>query len=267
MNCSGSRRCADGRPRTAPRTASRCGGSAVLRAAERRPTTREIGALGRPGAQRACNGAGGRGSRWAVRRRAARALMPSRPCSTWPTSSARPNPGPELPALLDHVEGCALPVRAAEPVQPVEAVSLLSPHQALGRDWDTGHRRFAGRACGPTAIPRGGSVEHGASARRHRRRPDEVSARAPVLADERRLLIAAMGRARRRLLVTASRQSDGGDDGDYPAVTVPTRRWRTSPPIGPRASRSRSSHRRVLSPPAVVGRLRATGAQPRAVSR
>ncbi len=48
--------------------------------------------------------------------------------------------------------------------------------------------------------------------------PDDrgLSTRAPLLAEERRLLIAAMGRARSRLLVTAV-DSDNGDDAMLPS--------------------------------------------------
>src|SRR4029453_10440596 len=46
--------------------------------------------------------------------------------------------------------------------------------------------------------------------------PPGVSSRAPLLAEERRLLIAAMGRARSRLLVTAV-DSQCGDDAMLPS--------------------------------------------------
>lgn len=44
---------------------------------------------------------------------------------------------------------------------------------------------------------------------------EDASVRAPLLAEERRLLVAAMGRARRRLLVTAV---DGDTGGDHEAA-------------------------------------------------
>src|SRR4029453_2088553 len=84
--------------------------------------------------------------------------------------------------------------------------------------------------------------------------PPGVSSRAPLLAEERRLLIAAMGRARSRLLVTAV-DSDCGDESMLPSpfcyelaalATEPD----PEPPEPIHAPR-------VLAPPAVVGRLRA----------
>jgi hypothetical protein len=90
-------------------------------------------------------------------------------------------------------------------------------------------------------------------------------ARAPVLADERRLLIAAMGRARRRLVVTAV---DAGD-GDAADLILPSSFFHdiaahatdtdTPAPV-PVAAPA------VLSVPAVVGRLRAVVARRRAAS-
>jgi len=169
------------------------------------------------------------------------------------------NPGAGAAALLDHVDGLRLPVRAAEPVQPVEAVSLLSPHQALGRDWDTVVIAGLQEGLWPNAIPRGGVLNTARLLDVIDGVPDEVSARAPVLADERRLLIAAMGRARRRLLVTAvDTEGAAGDGGDLTlpspffydvaAHVTPTGAERVPEPVvAPR----------VLSVPAVVGRLRA----------
>src|SRR4029078_11783254 len=81
-----------------------------------------------------------------------------------------------------------------------------------------------------------------------------VSSRAPLLAEERRLLIWAMGRARSRLLVTAV-DSDCGDESMLPspfhnelarfATDVDTRTGH--PVLAPR----------VLAPAPLVGTLRA----------
>jgi RecB family exonuclease len=90
-----------------------------------------------------------------------------------------------------------------------------------------------------------------------------VSSRAPLLAEERRLLIAAMGRARRRLLVTAV-DSDCGDESMLPSsfcyelAALATES--DEPPAPIKAPR-------VLAPQALVGRLRAVVcAPPREVS-
>jgi RecB family exonuclease len=88
---------------------------------------------------------------------------------------------------------------------------------------------------------------------------DDVSARAPLLAEERRLLIAAMGRARSRLLVTAV-DSDSGDDVCLPSPFVAE--------LAALAGGSAEQPPRpapappVLSPAGVVGRLRAAVCAP-----
>ncbi|WP_038869492.1 3'-5' exonuclease, partial [Mycobacterium avium] len=109
--------------------------------------------------------------------------------------------GASLRGLVEHVAALQLP--GAEPVATAEQVSVLSAHAALGREWD--FVVIAGLQDGlwPNTVPRGGvlgtqrllDVLDGVSA--------DASVRAPLLAEERRLLVAAMGRARQRLLVTA----------------------------------------------------------------
>ena len=91
------------------------------------------------------------------------------------------------------------------------------------------HRRCAG-GLWPNTTPRGGvlgtqrllDVLDGLG--------EDVSTRAPLLAEERRLLIAAMGRARRRLLITAV-DSDAGDEAMLPSVFVTGwQPWQSNPP-------------------------------------
>jgi superfamily I DNA/RNA helicase/RecB family exonuclease len=81
-----------------------------------------------------------------------------------------------------------------------------------------------------------------------------LSSRAPLLAEERRLLIAAMGRARSRLLVTAV-DSDDGDESMLPSpFCYELSALATDPdPDAPEPIRAP----RVLFPSALVGRLRA----------
>ena len=75
--------------------------------------------------------------------------------------------------------------------------------------------------------------------------PDDASVRAPVLADERRLLIAAMGQARRRLVVTAV-DAGMGDAADHPAVAVLPRHRRAYHRCGhPGAGAGRRADRAV----------------------
>ena len=98
---------------------------------------------------------------------------------------------------------------------------MLSAHAALGHEWDL--VVIAGLQDGlwPNTVPRGGvlatqrllDVLDGVAA--------DASVRAPLLAEERRLLVAAMGRARRRLLVTAvDSDTDGGGHDAGAAVGV-----------------------------------------------
>ena len=165
--------------------------------------------------------------------------------------------GSSLPGLLDHVAGLHLPPVAADTTS-TETVAVLSPHAALGRDW--GLVVIAGMQDGlwPNTTPRGGvlgtqrllDVLDGLG--------DDVSVRAPLLAEERRLLIAAMGRARSRLLITAV-DSDTGDEAALPSPFVAEiAEWVTedAEPTRPVVAPP------VLTAPAVVGRLRSVVCAP-----
>jgi superfamily I DNA/RNA helicase/RecB family exonuclease len=177
-------------------------------------------------------------------------------------------PGASIPGLLDHVDGLRLPVRAAEPVQTPEAVTILSPHQALGREWDLVVIAGLQEGLWPNAIPRGGVLGTQQLLDVLDDVSGEVSARAPVVADERRLLIAAMGRARRRLVVTAT---DSGDDGDSADLALPSpfffdiARHATTEGAAPVLPTPVGTPQ-VLSVPAVVGRLRAVVCAPDGVA-
>lgn len=166
--------------------------------------------------------------------------------------------GPSLRGLLDHVGTLQLPpVAGAGPAG--EAVAVLSPHAALDRDWEMVVIAGLQEGLWPNTTPRGGvlgtqrllDVLDGLG--------DEVSARAPLLADERRLLIAAMGRARRRLLITAV-DSDAGDEVALPSPFVAELAAHAGgdvadPPLPQPAPP-------VLSTAGVVGRLRAAVCAP-----
>ncbi len=166
--------------------------------------------------------------------------------------------GASLSGLLDHVAGLHLPP-VFDGAPAGEAVAVLSPHAALGRDWEM--VVIAGLQDGlwPNTTPRGGvlgtqrllDVLDGLG--------DEVSARAPLLAEERRLLIAAMGRARRRLLITAV-DSDTGDEVSLPSPFIAELAAVAGggEPAPPRPQPAPP----VLSPTAVVGRLRAAVCAP-----
>jgi superfamily I DNA/RNA helicase/RecB family exonuclease len=166
-------------------------------------------------------------------------------------------PGASLRGLLDHVAALQLPGAKTEPVSAGEQVRVLSAHAALGHEWDL--VVIAGLQDGlwPNTVPRGGvlatqrllDVMDGVSA--------DVSVRAPLLAEERRLLVAAMGRARRRLVVTAVDSDTGGADQ---GATLPSpfffevARWADDNVDPPEAHPV--SAPRVLSTAALVGRLR-----------
>ena len=166
--------------------------------------------------------------------------------------------GASLDGLLDHVDALQLPpVLDAPPA--AETVAVLSPHAALGRDWEM--VVIAGLQDGlwPNTTPRGGVLGTQRLLDSLDGLGDEVSARAPLLAEERRLLIAAMGRARRRLLVTAV-DADTGDEVSLPSPFVAELAAlaggadATPPQPVPAPP--------VLSPAAVVGRLRAAVCAP-----
>ena len=166
-------------------------------------------------------------------------------------------PGASLRGLVEHVSALQLPGVNDEPVDAAEQVRILSAHAALGHEWDL--VVIAGLQDGlwPNTIPRGGvlgtqrllDVIDGITA--------DASVRAPLLAEERRLLVAATGRARRRLLVTAV---DSDTDGTGQEAALPSAfffeiaQWATDGG-DPRAAQPVSAPR-VLSAAAVVGRLR-----------
>ena len=164
--------------------------------------------------------------------------------------------GASLAGLLDHVAGLQLPPVLGDPA-PGDSVSVLSPHAALDRDWELVVIAGLQEGLWPNTTPRGGvlgtqrllDVLDGLG--------DDVSARAPLLAEERRLLIAAMGRARRRLVVTAV-DSDG-DDVLLPSPFL-AEISRCSTADGQTAAPSPAPP--VLSSAGVVGRLRALVSAP-----
>jgi superfamily I DNA/RNA helicase/RecB family exonuclease len=166
--------------------------------------------------------------------------------------------GASLRGLLDHVTALALPSASRDDRPSSEAVRVLSAHAALGGEWEFVVIAGLQEGLWPNTIPRGGvlgtqrlvDVLDGVVTPNDR----GVSTRAPLLAEERRLLIAAMGRARRRLLVTAV-DSDCGDESMLPSsfcyeLTSLATDPDPEPPVAVHAPR-------VLAPTALVGRLRA----------
>lgn len=165
--------------------------------------------------------------------------------------------GASLSGFLDHVAGLQLAPVLVESGTHSDTVAVVSPHAALGRDWQL--VVIAGLQDGlwPNTTPRGGvlgtqrllDVLDGVGG--------DASSRAPLLAEERRLLVAAMGRARHRLVVTAV-DSESSDDCMLPSPFFDEiARWAT---VGEDSVDSAVTKPiaapPVLSAAAVVGRLR-----------
>jgi RecB family exonuclease len=171
--------------------------------------------------------------------------------------------GATLTGLIDHIIGLGVPPMSRDGHAPSEAVAVLSAHAALGREWNFVVIAGLQEGLWPNTTPRGGvlgtqhlvDVLDGVATAGDR----GLSARAPLLAEERRLLIAAMGRARARLLVTAV-DTDNADEAMLPSpfceelAALATDQGSDCPaPI--RAPR-------VLAPAALIGRLRAVVCAP-----
>ncbi len=173
--------------------------------------------------------------------------------------------GASLRGLVEHVAALQLPRVNREPVFTAEQVRVLSAHAALGQEWD--FVVIAGLQDGlwPNTVPRGGVLGTQRLLDALDGVTEDASMRAPLLAEERRLLVAAMGRARRRLLVTAVDSDTGvADLGAPPAcggeAALPSAfffelaQWADDG--GDFAAVQPVSAPRVLSAAALVGRLR-----------
>jgi superfamily I DNA/RNA helicase/RecB family exonuclease len=181
--------------------------------------------------------------------------------------------GASLRGLIDHLVTQQLRAAGPEPAAAAEQVAVLSAHAAIGHEWDLVVIAGLQEGLWPNTIPRGGvlgtqrllDVLDGVA--------ENASMRAPLLAEERRLLVAAMGRARRRLLVTAvDGEANGDDEASMPSpFFAEIAQWSTGSadaavpdggdPPRPASPRWRSPLQpvtapRVLSVAAVVGRLR-----------
>jgi len=166
-------------------------------------------------------------------------------------------PGGSLRGLVEHVAELQLPSTNPEPVSEVGQVRVLSAHAALGHEWDFVVIAGLQEGLWPNTVPRGGvlgtqrllDVLDGVT--------EDASVRAPLLAEERGLLVAAMGRARLRLLVTAVDSDTGGADGEAAlpsAFFSEIAQWADGD--GDPGDAQPISAPRVLSAAALVGRLR-----------
>ncbi|MCH9700402.1 MAG: ATP-dependent helicase [Actinomycetia bacterium] len=170
--------------------------------------------------------------------------------------------GASLRGLIDHVAALDLPTLRRDDGPQSDAVAVLSAHSALGREWDFVVIAGVQEGLWPNVSPRGGvlatqelvDVIDGVAEAGQR----GLSSRAPLLAEERRLLISAMGRARRRLLVTAV-DSDG-DDAMLPSSFCRELNTLATDPVAEDTVPIRAP--RVLSQAALVGRLRSVVCSP-----
>lgn len=174
-------------------------------------------------------------------------------------------PGASLGGLIDHVAALELPAVSAEPVTPTQEVSMLSAHGALGCEWDLVIIAGLQEGLWPNAIPRGGVLGTQRLLDAIDGVSEDASMRAPLLAEERRLLVAAMGRARCRLVVTAVDGEAAAAGGAGAGAALPSAffteiaQWATG--VDPLAAQPIAAPR-LLSAPAVVGRLRAVVCAP-----
>jgi superfamily I DNA/RNA helicase/RecB family exonuclease len=167
--------------------------------------------------------------------------------------------GASLRGLIEHVTALRLGAPRADPMDTTETVRVLSAHAALGHEWDLVVIAGLQEGLWPNTVPRGGVLHTQRLLDVLDRVGADASARAPLLAEERRLLIAAMGRARHRLVVTAVDGTAGaaGETGDE----VPSgfffeiAQWATDSG-DPATSVTPVAAPPVLSAAAVVGRLR-----------
>ncbi|MEV0359527.1 ATP-dependent DNA helicase [Nocardia sp. NPDC050697] len=124
-------------------------------------------------------------------------------------------PGASLEGFVEYVRQQEIPQEFSAPVAPGDAVELLSAHAAAGREWDVVAVAAVQEGLWPNPRPRGTLLHTedlvdlygGVSGAGER-----VSRAAPILAEERRLLLVACSRARRSLLVTAVESVTGDRD-------------------------------------------------------
>ncbi|WP_442790197.1 ATP-dependent helicase [Nocardia sp. CDC153] len=124
-------------------------------------------------------------------------------------------PRATIEGFVEYLEQQEIPQDNAPVTDPGEAVTICSAHAAAGREWDTVAVAAVQEGIWPNLRPRGTllGVEElvdllagvGGSG-------EKVSRAAPLLAEERRLLLVACSRARRSLLVTAVESVTGDQD-------------------------------------------------------
>ncbi|MBF6336997.1 ATP-dependent helicase [Nocardia abscessus] len=124
-------------------------------------------------------------------------------------------PRASIEGFVEYLAQQEIPLDAAPRTAPGEAVALLSAHAAAGREWDVVAVAAVQEGIWPNPRSRGTllhtedlvDLTAGVSDAGER-----VSRAAPILAEERRLLLVACSRARRSLLVTAVESVAGERD-------------------------------------------------------
>ncbi|WP_063024374.1 ATP-dependent DNA helicase [Nocardia niwae] len=124
-------------------------------------------------------------------------------------------PRASIEGFVEYLSQQEIPQDAAPRTLPGEAVALLSAHAAAGREWDVVAVAAVQEGIWPNPRARGTllhtedliDLTAGVSGA-----GEWVSRAAPILAEERRLLLVACSRARRSLLVTAVESVSGDRD-------------------------------------------------------
>ncbi len=152
-------------------------------------------------------------------------------------------PHATVEGFVEYLELQEIPQDSAPLTDSGEAVAIVSAHAAAGREWDVVAVAGVQEGIWPNLRPRGtllgvedlvdlvaGVVDSG----------DRVSRAAPILAEERRLLLLACSRARRSLLVTAVESVSGDRDlvpsrflGELDDTAGTDEPGRIPPPIDP----------------------------------
>ncbi|MBF6238658.1 ATP-dependent helicase [Nocardia otitidiscaviarum] len=124
-------------------------------------------------------------------------------------------PHATVEGFVEYLEQQEIPQDSAPHTDPGEAVTIVSAHGAAGREWDTVAVAGVQEGIWPNLRPRGtllGVEELVDVIAGVGNAGERLSRAAPLLAEERRLLLVACGRARRSLLVTAVESVTGDQD-------------------------------------------------------
>ncbi|MGW4355965.1 ATP-dependent helicase, partial [Nocardia sp. NPDC004582] len=172
-------------------------------------------------------------------------------------------PRATVEGFVEYLEQQVIPQDNAPITDPGEAVTICSAHAATGQEWDTVAVAAVQEGIWPDLRLRGTllGVEElvdllagvgGAG--------EKVSRSAPLLAEERRLLLVACSRARRSLLVTAVESVTGDQDlvpsrflGELDADAADGQPGRIPPPVDPG---------RALAMHALIAELRTAACDP-----